>query len=245
MRAPTDLVWELAGRPDPIASALALVTDHPGTCALSGRHEERTAPTSKALGSNFTDQSLYRAQSDRVGTGAIWCCSGGGTKTLRMWSIVAAPGVDLPPSHPKVWIRDTPGLHLTNRADLTCLIDTLVAPPDGEWMVTVAVSGQKHVVPYGTVNHGPGPWTVRMETVNVTSSPEEFGAILLAAARLRALGHRADDVLNGQPSMAAIKDRAALDTWQALASQISRYTNSPLLDLALWCLTKEQINARA
>lgn len=163
MTAPTTLVWELAGRPDPVPNIAALLEDVPGVCALSGEYEPRTAPLAKALGANFTDQSLYRARSDRVGPGALWCCSGKPPATLRMWSVVASRTAALPASHPKAWLQDTPGLHLTNRADTSVIIDTLLDPPEGEWLVTVAVSGQKHVVPYGTVNHRRDTWTVRME----------------------------------------------------------------------------------
>lgn len=245
MSAPTTLVWDLAGRPDPVPNVAALLADVPDVCALSGDHEARTAPLAKALGANFTDQSLYRAHSDRVGAGALWCCSGKPPATLRMWSIVAAPGVDLPPSHEKAWIHGATGLHLTNRAATGAIIDTLIAPPDGEWMVTVAVSGQKHVVPYGTVNRGPGAWVVRMETTNVAGDPGQWALVLATAARLRAAGHRADDVRAGSPTMAALKTADDINAWRALADRLAPYTRSPLLDLALWCLTKEQIHARA
>jgi len=245
MTAPTTLVYELAGRPPLIASVEALFADDAGVCAVSGDHVEHTAPLKKALGANFTDQSIYRARTDRVGRAAVWCCSGKAPASIRLWSVIAAPGVDLPASQPKAWIQNTPGLCLTNRADTGPIIDILTNPPVGDWMVTIATSGQKHVVPYGTVNHGPGPWAVRFEATTVTSTPDEWAHVITHAARLRAAGHRPDDITAGAPTMPALKTREAVASWRDLSGHLTRYTHSPLLDLALWCLTKEQINARA
>lgn len=108
-------------------------------------------------------------------------------------------------------------------------------------MVTVATSGQKHVVPYGTVNTG-RQWTVRMESTSVTSNPDEYSMVLCAAAALRAAGHRASDITNGVPTMAAVKTRADLDHWHTHHTILAPYTGAPLLALALWSLTKETIH---
>lgn len=237
-----DMIWSMAGHPLVIDSVQRLVTDQPGTCAVTGGHYEQTAPIDKALGANFLDRSLFHAHSPRVGPAALWVCCGKPPATLRMWSVVATPGVAVAPSNPKAWLQDVPGLCLTNRADPRPVTATLLNPPVGDWVVTVAVSGQKHVVPYATINHGPGPWAVRYESTTVTSDPGTFGRILTAAANLRAAGHSTDDVLAGTPSMAACKTPDDLEWWSRQSDILTQYAHSGLLSLALWCLTKETIN---
>lgn len=243
MNSPTRLVWSLAGRPNPIPTIDKLATDTPDSCCVCGEHATRTADANKALGANFTDRSMYRDhRSSRVCIGCLWCCSGKPPATLRMWSVVAAPNVNLPPSHEKCAVPTGPGLHFTNRAAPQAVTAILLNPPPGPWMVTVATSGQKHVVPYGTVNHGTHQWTVRLESTNVTSNPSEFSTVLTAAARLRAAKHRADDITDGAPTLAAIKTEDDLREWNTHQQTLLPYRGSPLLDLALWTLTKETIN---
>lgn len=236
MSAPTVLVHELAGFPEPIASMAALLKPQPGVCVVCARQVDRTAPADRALGANFTDRSMFRAASDRVCVACLWCCSGKPPATLRMWSIIAAPGHNLGSSHEKAFLRDTPGLLLTNRADPQPIADVLANPPSGPWLVTVATSGQKHVLPYGHVNHGSGPWRVRMETVTVTGTPEQWRHVHQHAKALRALGVPADDVLTGTPRYLRTADQLA--TWRHHNQQLTPWLHSPLLQLALWTITK-------
>jgi hypothetical protein len=234
------LVWELAGRPAPIASIAKLLSG-PGLCVMCGRHDPSTAPASRALGSNFTDHDLYtRGDADRVCPACLWCCSGKPPASMRMWTVVAAPGLVLPQSHEKAFVTGA-GLCLTNRADPGPVIGMLSRPPPGEWVVSVATSGQKHVVPYARVNRGRGVWTVRLENTNVTSDPDEWSTVLTHAASLRAAGHHPDAVLTGDPSMAAIRTAGDLAWWRSHAGPLARYRHAPLLTLALWCLTKGTI----
>lgn len=231
------LVWETAGRPDPASGSL--LVDESGVCALCGVEQPRTAPAKKALGGNFTDQYLFRrSDAVRVCAGCLWVCSGKPPATLRMWSVVCTPGLEQPPSHEKAWLRDTPGLCLTNRADPLPVVRLLTNPPDGQWLCTVAVSSQKHVLPYAQVNTGAGRWTVRMENTDVTSTPAEFAAVLEHAAALRKAGHSPECVLTNTPSPAQTRTTAGLDLWREHATALTPYHEGPLLQLALWCLTK-------
>ena len=233
----TVMVWDLAGQPDPPGASW--YEDGPTVCVMCGRQIDRSAPTAKAIGNNFTDHYLYRRpDSDRICAACIWCCSGKPPATLRMWSIVAAPGQNLAPSQPKAWLKDTPGLCLTSRADPAPVADILLDPPPGEWTATVATSGQKHVLPYGRVNVGAGRWTVRMESTDVTAGPAEWRLVLGHVAALRAARHGAEQVRQGAPDMRAVKTPADLRVWRALAEPLTPYLRSPLIDLALWCCTK-------
>lgn len=238
MTSATRLVWELLGEPAP-QGATASIPTVPGTCAMCGQRDERTAPITRALGKNFTDQSCFTdPRSDRVCWACMACCSGRPPASLRMWTIVATPGRDLPASAEKASTvyGARPGICLTSRANTRPIIDTLISPPDGSWLVSVATSGQKHVLPYATVNHGSGVWRVRMETVTVTSTPEEFATITKRAIQLRRAGVHSDDILAGRPGR--VTSRHELDERMTILNQLTPYTHSPILGLALWSITK-------
>jgi hypothetical protein len=234
----TRLVHALAGHPTPEGSAAATLGPHAGTCAVCGLPTDRTASVDRALGANFTNRSMFHDDaSDRVCAACLWCCSGKPPATLRMWSIVAAPGHDLGPSHEKAFLQDTPGLLLTNRANPGPIADWLAfPPPTGPWVVSIAVSGQKHVVPYARVNHGRDTWTIRYENTDVTANPEQWAAVHAAAATLRRLGVPADDVLTGTPRY--LKTATDLAAWREHNTTLTPYHGSPLLALALWTITK-------
>lgn len=244
MTAPTRFVWELHGRPDLIEKAEAMMTDTPGVCAVCNKESDRTAPANKALGKNFTDRSLITGPGSRVCHACLWACSGKGRESARPWSIAASRLKKMPAHADKAqaWAGETPGLCYTTRGNTRPIIDLLLNPPEGEWLASVATSGQKHVLPYATVNAGKESWTVRVETVNVTSTPTEFSEILTTVAKLRQAGHRQDDIKEGAPTIAAIKTEADLEEWEKQSQRIRHYTHSPVLDLAGWLLTKETIN---
>ena len=238
MTAATTLVWEKAGRPKPFGSKADLLKPIPGVCAVTGEHLEVTADINRALGDNFTDRSMFAApHSDRVGEATLWACSGKGMNTLRLWSIVCAPGV--PASQEKAFLS-RPGLWLGNAANPRPIVKALTDPPDGEWLVSIALSGQKHVLPYATVNVGRGRWVVRMENTNVSSTPGEFSIIHEAAVALRRMGLRDEDILAGTPGQ--IKTREALEKWRPISESLTSYTQSPVLRLALWTITKGTLN---
>lgn len=246
MSAPTRWLWELAGRPEPRdESAAAKLADHPAVCRMCGEHADRTATVKAALGDNWTDQTVWRDQSsNRVCTGCVWVCSGKGKTSLRTWTVVAATGMVLPDPPETCTIPTGSDWSLTNRGNPRPVLDVLLdPPPGGQWLVSVATSGQKHLLPYATVNHGgDDAWTVRLESTNVTSTAGEFAGVLQAAATLRVRGHRGDDIRTGTPTMSAIKSGIDADTWKTVADRLAAYAGSPLLDLALWCLTKETIH---
>lgn len=238
--APTRLVWESAGRPSPVASVTALLNTT-GTCRMCGLSDLPTAPADKALGTSWTDHSCWRQPaSTLVCAACLWACSGRPPATIRMWSTVCAPGVDLPPSSPRApWTG--PGLCLTNRGNTRPIIDLLSDPPVGPWLVTVAMSGQKHVLPYGTVNQGrSATWTVRMEDTTITAAPAQWQEVHQHAVALRRLGVRDSDILTGTPGP-YLRTAADLAAWAHHAARLTPYQGSPLLRLALWTITKEII----
>ncbi|MDU1580841.1 hypothetical protein [uncultured Cutibacterium sp.] len=232
----TRLVHRLAGSPDIAAQSTAKRLENvAGVCAICGREEAVTADFDRALGKNFTDRSLLQAGTSRVCTACLWCCSGKPPLTLRMWTVVADGGTECF-SSPKAFLRDTPGLHLVNRGCPAPLVDLLSDPPDRPWAVSVAVSGQKHVLPYTPVNRG-RRWTVRMEDTDVAATSDEWTTVHQAALDLRRMGVPADAVREGRP--ANIKTTDDLRRWRDIDGQLTGWHRSPLLDLALWTITKE------
>lgn len=235
MTAATLLVWDAAGRPDVPPPNGRLLTPTEASCALCGELQPVTADVDKAMGTNFSDRGHIRDRgSNRICTGCLWCVSGRPPASLRMWSIIVAPG--MPPSNPKAWLQ-TPGVHLFNRSAPGPLALLLAAPPVGEWLATVAVSAQKHVLPYASTNHGPGRWRIRVEDHHVSATPAEWRLVHATARALRSLGVPADAVMDGQPRYITTPHQLA--TWRALNDQLRPWLGSPLLNLALWTITKE------
>lgn len=152
-----------------------------------------------------------------------------------MWSWVCAPGETLPDSAEKASLH-VPGLCQTNRGNTRPIIDTLLDPPSGEWVVCVAVSGQKHVLPYARTNRGAGQWQVRMEDTTITAKPDQWAHVFFHTLALRRLGVPAEAITTGTP--AHIKTPAALEAWRHHAQALDPYRTSPLAQLALWCITK-------
>lgn len=235
----TRLVWAKAGSPDLPLSLESLFREMPGICAICGHSEPITATADKALGGNFSDRGLIADRnSSRICRACAWCCSGKPPATLRMWTVIAAD-TDLAPSHPKGWLQDTPGLCLTNRANPHPVATILADPPPGRWLASVAYSGQKHVIPYAVVNRGGGQWTIRVEDHYVTCTPEKWRDIHGHAQSLRRLGIPETAVMDGTPAF--IRGREALSLWSSHSAAIAPYLRSPLLQLALWTITKETL----
>lgn len=230
------MVWELAGRPH--RSTLGVV-DTPGVCAMCARHCETTAPSKKWLeGKSFVDPGHLRARSDRVCEACAWTCTGKGMDQIRMWSIVARTDMVLPASNPKAVFAGE-HLHFTSRADMRTVVDTLANPPDGQWVVSIAESGQKHTTPYSVINHGTGRWRVRMDALDVDATPDEFAHVFAHTVALRVAGHSADSIKTLTPNPASIKTPHDLDVWFHHAQALTEWRYSPLLHLTTFLPNKE------
>lgn len=234
MTAATRYLWDRLGQPDfATPTTRKLLAPIHDTCAICGHEATETADADKALGANFTDRTHITLPSkNRICVACLWCCSGRPPATLRMWSIATTPH----PSHPKAWLKDTPGVCLTNRANPAPIRDTLINPPTGKWLVTVAYSGQKHVIPYSPINAGARKWTIRVEDHYVTSTPTQFETVHTAANKIRSLGVPEEAVMIGEPRF--IKTPDALTQWRTHSKTLHPYLGSPLLRLALWTITK-------
>lgn len=235
------MVWELAGRPALAEAKASLFSATPGVCAMCARNVDQTAQLAALAGNNFTDTYwLSDQRSTLVCQACAWALSGRGTASVRLWTVLAAPDRTFPASNPKAWIQNTPGLMLTSRGDTRPILEMLTEPPAGPWVVSIATSGQKHVLPFARVNHGSSRWTIRMESTSIGGTPEEFSRIIRHVACLRAAKHPPDSVLTLTPR--PMKSAAQFAEWREHAEPLMSYRGSPTLELALWCLTKETID---
>lgn len=230
------MAWEAAGRP-----AHGRVTQGPGTCLVCGTPAEVTVRAKDALGQNFDLLTARRPDLDAVCEACTWAMAGKPPRTLRMWSIAVTASTPLPPSMPGVPC-DGDRLHLCNRKDLRAVTALLTGGLDDPWAAAVAVSGQKHLLPYAPVNHPGARLTqARFESVTVAYQPATLHRLVGCVAQLRAAGHRPDTIRDCHPSVPALT-RHGMAAWRAHAPHITGHAHSPLLDLALHLVTKEHLD---
>lgn len=232
----TTRLWADAGAP-PNPSA----TNHPAACALCGTNASRTTPASKALGSGWSDYTaLRRPDSDRICEACQWIMTGIPPHTWRMWSVLytadheAAASDERAPHH-------GPHSLLTNRANPRPIADALLNPPTGTWAVTIATSGQKHIIPMAGLNNSQERWQVRFEATTITATPTQLADLLTPLAHLRAAGFTADEIQTGRISSQRLTVDA-IATWRNHYQHVRPHRTAPLTDLALWLLTKETIH---
>lgn len=233
------MIWELAGRPRRASLKAERVE---AVCAMCGRQVPESLHVKQSIGGkSFTDQYLLAVRgSDRTCYGCAWVCTGKGMDQIRMWTIVARTDRPLPPSNPKAAFA-APHLHFTSRADMRAVVDTLADPPAGEWVVTVAESGQKHTAPYAVINRGAGRWQVRMDARDVTATPEEFRAVFGHSLRLRDAGFRAEEIAALDPPIGRL-NADTLPIWFHHATPLRPYRASGLIHLANFLINKEHLN---
>lgn len=236
------MVWELAGRPHRPTLG---VTATGGVCAMCGRRVEESAPAKKWLeGKSFTDPSHLRARSDRVCEACAWAVTGKGMDQIRMWTVLARTDRVLPASNTKAAFA-ADHVHFTSRADMRAVAATLARPPEGPWLVAVAESGQKHVLPYTPVNSGTGRWRIRMDALNVDAAPAEFRTAFAHTVALRAAGHSAGEIEDLSPHYSRLATHEALEVWRHHAAALAPWRSSPLLHLTTFMVNKEHLDEYA
>ncbi|MGI5273133.1 hypothetical protein ACQEUU_37715 [Nonomuraea sp. CA-218870] len=232
------MVWELAGRP---RRATLGVTATPGVCAMCARDVEESAPAKKWLeGKSFVDPGHLRARSARVCEACAWSCTGKGMDQVRMWTILTRTDRVLPASHPKAAFA-ADHVHFTSRADMRAVVDTLADPPAGDWLVCVAESGQKHVLPYAHVNHGPGRWRVRMDALDISATPAEFRHVLAHVVRLREAGFTAEEIEHLAPPVHRLT-ADTLPVWRHHAGALAPFRAGALIHLVTFLINKEHLS---
>lgn len=241
MTAAPRYLWPLAGHPGHGRKTITVDPDTP--CLCCGHPTGETATTPKdALGINYDLNRAARRDAPAVCEACAWSLAGRGTATLRLWTVAATDQPAAAPSHPKAdKLPTSPHIQYTNRADMRWVAHLLTNPPGGEWLVTVAVSGQKHVVPYAHTNHGGDRWVIQVEGHTVTAAPDEMAGLLARVALLRAEGFGPDQIARVDPGT-SLSTPARLAAWQTHAHPLVPYRGSPLLGLAALIPTKEHLH---
>src|SRR5690606_3053909 len=160
---------------------------------------------------------------------------------VPMDTIVVCADSELPASTTKALV-DSHHLHFTSRADMRVVVDTLADPPGGEWVVSVAESGQKHSLPYAVVNRGRARWRVRMDALDVDATPEDFRHVFAHVCALRARGFSAEDIEHLRMPVGRITAGADVAVWQHLAEAFAPWRSSSLMQLAVFLPNKEHLD---
>lgn len=149
MATGASVVWALAGSPVPQGCARTR-----GVCAVCGELCETGLAFARWQGANFTDQNkLRRPDSAAVCACCVWSHS---------W--VAPPGHPADPDKPKgknlrmfTHLWDAAGhLYLPPKSGREISSWLRSARPSGQWFAAVALSGQKHVLPWTPINDSGG-----------------------------------------------------------------------------------------
>jgi len=230
------LLHDVAGHPSPRKTT----REAAGTCYWCGqRIEGHACRTRDVFGSSFTDHDqAAQPSSPWCCVACSWACTGRPPDTLRLWSVVyREDGYVFPSRHPKAADLG-PLIYLATKATIQPIVDTLLDPPPGRWVVSVADSGQKHVVPFAIVNNSQSWWRVRFESVDVSCSVATFRRVAGVAASLYHAGYPKAVILGDPPGPGLLR-KCGIDLWRAAQRELARYSGSSTLELAVWMLRKE------
>jgi len=237
MQSPTQIIWEALGRPEQERPA----EESYSNCALCGASCNGIGVTFKnGISDSFSD---YRDLESPGGThcceACVWSMQGRPPKTIRMWSILWREDGLVPPSREGCpW--QVPGVHMSNKADLTAFFQVLLNPPRCKWIMTLADSGQIHLLPFAKVNMPTAKsWTIRLERNDIKCNREDFPMIVSHAEALYRAGFVKDDIMYGQPQSSMIYKRG-INIWKEHGGALKPWFGSKQLELATFFLRKEK-----
>jgi hypothetical protein len=157
--------------------------------------------------------------------------------TLRLWSLVWAPGMDHPDNHPKApWLGKD--IFLQNKADPSHFVSVLSAPPVGKWACAIADTGKIHVVPFAVLNTGNGPWCVRFERADVRSTPAVFRALCATVTELLTVNISKQSIARGDMTVAQWRDPVKRQKWTRHYPDIEPMHGRDVLRLVLFLLRR-------
>ena len=229
-------LYEALGRPEIARRVRPFV----GDCAMCGLHvADAGVGFDDAFAVGFGDYELLKCpESPAVCIPCAWSLGSKPPITLRLWSLVYREDRPAAPSNPKAYLHH-PALHATAKDDLREVVSILVNPPECPWFVTIAVSGQKHTLPWSTLNHGSSAWSVRFEAQTVSSTPDRFARVLDHTSALFLAGVSRDEIASGRinaPSAA----RAGVSTLRHHWEPLRAAGNAPEIQHAAFLLSPKE-----
>ena len=221
-------LWIDAGSPDVDGQH-----GQPGNCALCAQPDTHTVPAS-TLPSGYSDYAAMRLpSSDRICRSCTWIMRGKPPHTWRLWSVVYR--LDRP-AEESAGPAHGPHTLCTNRGNVRPVLDCLLRPPQQPWGVSIAVSGQKHVLT--TAEACTGLWRPFYEGQAVHGNADDFADLRSRLVSLRSVGFTAEEITSGRISSQRITVDA-IAVWRAVYPTIQTHRDSTLTALALWTITKE------
>lgn len=235
MKSASQLIYEDAGSPD--------VKGKPCNkpCAVCGGYGETGLPIETLPGTFTAYDQMLSPDSDIVCSACVWAMSGRPPDTLRLWSFVyRETGEHIESPRPKgIGPRTWAG----NKADMSPVRKILLDPPEGAYAVTLADSGQIHVLPFAPVSVG-REWSVQLDRHRIDGRPEQLKHLLFHSASLLLAGFGREEVEKGVPN--THNYMKAREAWHRHMPHLDgsldrRWCGSRMLSLSLFIINKRDL----
>lgn len=192
------------------------------TCWLcGGKTENLGISVNKGIKDTFTDQDVaYNMQSQSLCQGCTFCL---GSRALRNYSVFAT--IDR--------------LHHPSRSELH---DILLNPPTPPFLLTIAVSGQKHLSFKAHIAYSNKTFPILLEEMLIFVNPQELAALIEPIEILYTEFSKAE-IESGNYNQARIK-KFGIKRWEELESQISPQRGRRLFKLAVF-IARREVNENA
>jgi len=239
MRLACNLLWRAAGRPDPRRKTFAAQ----GQCYwCADRIDGQACKVDDVITDSFTDQDQAFARSSQwLCIACAWAMTGRPPDTLRMWSLAyREDGATMPAHHEACSVLPAlSNVTAQNKADPSVFRGMLRSPPSiGQWFVSIADSGQVHVLPFAPVNSGSGRYGVRFERNTVWAYPADYVRVDDAYGALMAAGFSKGEIESGEPYVSRISANGS--AWSRHFPTIRPHLNSGLLGLISFLIRKDK-----
>lgn len=227
---PTQLIyeaWKRTPKPMPLPNGKTAewpepeMTEVPDpVCWLCGGETHGEGRLCKGvIRKTFTNTPYARAtESKSLCTGCGWILA---QRHIRNWSLLVVDGLFEHPTRQRIR-------------------EVLLAPPNTyPWLLSIAVSGQKHISFPGYVNMSSRELRVFMEDMQLPIPAEGIGELLEPVEELYTGGFTKDEIQTGRYQQNRIM-RFGLGRWRELEDQIAPYRGARLLNLAVWVAEKRE-----
>lgn len=211
-------------------------------CAICGGPSSRGVPLGEFIGPTMTDQTSFRSPESAH---ACVCCAFVRARYSPVPGKPPAPGKKEGPrwsnfSH----LYDDRGHVVASKAEKPTIMAFLREPKRGQWFAAIADSGQKHVLPYATVNPaGTTRGRVRFEERNLTLPDAAGWVIVDDLCALLTAGATKDEIERGDYTPRAWgMCRAQVEAFEA---RHGRLRGGDWFALALWLSQRNEAQVAA